>query len=394
MNISAEEYDLIVVGGGPVGCVAARAAAEREVKTLLLEKDRDFGLPVRCAEGLTDVEELRDFIEPDPRWIDSAGNLTRFVAPDGNEVYIQWRHTWAVLNRKVFDFELARKAVEAGVVVRNRCNAVGLRRENGRIRLEYEYAGRGSSVRAPLVIGADGVESRVGRWAGMKTHIKPAEIAVCFQRTIYHPDIDNKVVTLYFGEKTAPGGYAWAFPKGGGVANVGVGIPGSINRLRSAKDYLEDLISIHFPGASHLSSIAGAVPQTQFLAHPVADGVMLAGDAARQACPLTGAGLIWGMWGGLLAGRTAAMALERGDFSARNLSKYAKAWSAKIGGDHYAKYRVKKILKKFSDDAFNRTASLIQGIPFEKRTLKNILQTALLKGPGMLIDCIKLYFNN
>ncbi len=49
-----QKFDLIVVGGGPAGSTAARFAAMGGIKVLLLEKDRDIGVPVRCGEAASD----------------------------------------------------------------------------------------------------------------------------------------------------------------------------------------------------------------------------------------------------------------------------------------------------------------------------------------------------
>src|SRR5256885_17098268 len=87
------DVDVLVVGAGPAGAVAAweakRAAPELDV--LLLERDRAVGAPVRCAEGVGDAG-LREFASPDAApWV--ARKITRvvFIAPDDTEVGVAER---------------------------------------------------------------------------------------------------------------------------------------------------------------------------------------------------------------------------------------------------------------------------------------------------------------
>ncbi|NQS97760.1 MAG: NAD(P)/FAD-dependent oxidoreductase [candidate division Zixibacteria bacterium] len=384
------KYDLIVIGGGPAGSIAAYTAAKLGLTTLMLEKDRDFGIPVRCGEGVG-MKGLREFIEPDPKWLDNKLDRVRFHAPDGTLVPVNLIEKGAILNRKVFDFELAKRAAIAGAKVQNRCCATGMERVNGALTVKFEHFAKEYRVSAPLVIGADGVESRVGRWAGLNTNLALVDIQTCFQYTLQHPNIDAEFCDFYFGNEVAPGGYLWIFPKGPQYANVGLGISGDRAKNRSPKEYLDSFIYEHFNRASYLCSIAGSVPSGKALKKIVADGVMLAGDAAHQSDPITGGGIVSAMWGGRLAAQTAVKALEKGDFTERQLNEYTKSWHKIIGEEHNRHYRLKKGVHKLNDDIFNRTARILLDLPFEQRTLRKIFQTALINEPGLVVDIVKAF---
>ena len=99
------EYDIIVVGGGPAGCMAASCAAAEGAGVLLLDKKRDIGNPVRCAEGVGEAG-LKEFFSPDPRWVLSNVRSYRLIAPDMNRAVIKNKERGYVLNRKVFDYML------------------------------------------------------------------------------------------------------------------------------------------------------------------------------------------------------------------------------------------------------------------------------------------------
>ena len=394
MFSKSEKYDLIIIGGGPAGCAAAAIAAKNGLRTLLLEKDRDFGHPVRCAGALADIEEIKDFIPLNHKWVTNSGSVIRLGMPDGTMLTADLNQTWALIDRKVFDYQLAVKAAECGAELRNRCCAAGIQRSKGVNRVVYEHFDKKFAAEAPLVIGADGAESRAGRWAGLKTALTPGEISVCWQYTLHHPNLDSpQILDAYLGEKVAPGGYIWVFPLGNHYANVGIGIPAFHTVKISAKEYLDRFVTGKFPGASVLSSTAGSVPSAAVTRGIVGEGIMLAGDAARQTCPLTGGGIIWGMWGGKLAGETALEAHKAGDFSAAFLSAYFHAWRDKIGGDHNRKLRLRNIFRKIDDRLFIRTAGLLQDIAGEKLSKIRLMQIALLKAPGLVKEAVRAYLN-
>ena len=218
-----KEYDVIVVGAGPAGSMAARFAAEQGVSVLMLEKDRDVGYPVRCGEAIS-KKGVENFIEPDERWI--TAHITKFSlnAPDGNEALIEFDDSGYVLERKIFDYELAKTAVNAGADILTRAYVNGLIIEEDRVAgVKYEFQGEPKEIKSKIVIGADGVESRVGRWAGIETYVDFRNMECCTQITASNIPLDQNTLYFYFGKDYAPGGYFWIFPKGKNIANIGLG---------------------------------------------------------------------------------------------------------------------------------------------------------------------------
>ncbi len=88
----------------------------------------------------------------------------------------------------------------------------------------------------------------------------------------------------------APGGYAWIFPKGAGVANVGLGVVTLRGDGRTVRQYLDDYIARHFPRGTVTGLTVGGVISGTTVKRTVADGIMLAGDAAHMINPLSGGG--------------------------------------------------------------------------------------------------------
>lgn len=112
------DYDVIVVGAGPAGSVTAKIAAEKGCSVLLIEKRQEIGDPVRCGEACS-KDTITRHIDLDPKWISAEVSGTRLFSPDGTSIIMNEGvdKPGVVLERKMFDMALARKAAEAGAEV-------------------------------------------------------------------------------------------------------------------------------------------------------------------------------------------------------------------------------------------------------------------------------------
>jgi len=363
-------YDLVVVGAGPGGSTAARVAAEAGLSVLLIEKRQEIGAPVRCAEGIG-RKELVPFVEPDPRWIaaevtqaqiEALGDgQTRTIRAEGGRGY--------VLERRIFDRFLAEQAAGAGAEVRVKTAATGLLIEDGRVcgvRIQRGDVLSGSLVEAEaaVVVAADGVEAQVGRWAGLDVRLPLRDTMVCAQYLLAGVEIDPTCASYTIGHRVAPGGYAWIFPKGEGLANVGLGVQADLWQGPAARvpaggqggagddtvlGYLTRFIEAR-PALAQghpVTLVAGNVPVALPPARIVADGLMLVGDAARQANSLTGGGIANAMAAGQLAAGVAVKAIAANDVSAGFLGRYEAAWRRTVGRKMGRNYRVRE---KFPPD--------------------------------------------
>ena len=383
------DYDIIVVGAGPAGSMAARFAAEQGVSVLMLEKDRDVGYPVRCGEAISKAG-IEEFITSDEKWI--AAKISKFSlnAPDGSEVIVEFGDAGYVLERRIFDYELARTAAEAGVDILTHAYVNGLLSENGIVSgVKYEYNGEQKEVKSKIVIAADGVESRVGRWAGLKTHIDFRDMESAVQITAANIPVDQNTLYFYFGKDVAPNGYFWVFPKGNKKANIGLGVSGLIGKNKSAQSFLDDFMNKHYPHAPVLTKIAGGVPCSITLDKISAPGIMLVGDAARQVNPLSGGGIASGMIGGKIAGTIAGEAIKQNKLD--HILTYDKAWHERLGKRHETFNRIKEGVYNFSDEKFNSIAHSVLKIPIKKRTLGKVFTTALINNPSLLVDIAKVF---
>jgi digeranylgeranylglycerophospholipid reductase len=397
--MTLHQTDVLVVGGGPAGLIAARELRRVDpgLDVLVVERDRAIGAPVRCGEGVGSAG-LHEFLSPtDGDFI--ARRITRviFRAPDGSETRVAEGDVGYVLDRTRFESTLAAQAGSEGAQIRTGTEAVAVERIAGaaagghawRVTLEGP-AGR-QTVDARALIGADGVEGMVGRWIGLDTRVPSRDMESCAQYVVAGIDFDPDAIYLHFGERIAPGGYAWVFPKGIGVANVGLGLVALRADGRPARVYLEEYLNREYPRGTRTGYTVGGVIVHPTVKRTVTDAAVLCGDSAHMINPLSGGGIVNAMKAGRLAAAVLADALRARDTSAERLQQYHDRWMALLGDDHVRFHRVKEALNKLDDGFFDGLARTVNRIPERKRTLGRIFAHAMVKHPSLMPVIVKYF---
>lgn len=384
-------YDVVVVGAGPAGSVAAQAAASGGASVLMLERRREIGVPVQCGEALSEdvLKEMK--LKPDPSWAVNPTNSVKIVSPSGIAVRISERRVTGkvgyILNRKVFDKYLAVRAAEAGADIRVGTYVYGLVVRDGRVcGVRARGVDGDFEVEAKVVIAADGVGSRVARWAGMNTAIKLDDFESGVQFQMVGVDFESpSMLEFYLSSRIAPGGYAWVFPKGEHMANVGLGVLGS-RAERRAIDYLRDFVA-RMPGLAKGKVVeinAGGIPVGGPLKQTVKGNVVLVGDAARQVNALTGGGIDSAMRAGQIAGEVVADAIREGDVSEKRLREYERRWREKMGKSHEKYLKAKNVLLGLSDQELDQLAETLSRVDFERISLTDMLRALIKSHPKLL----------
>jgi len=358
-------YDVLVIGGGPGGAIAAGDLAAKGHSVCLVEKRPAIGAPVRCAEGIG-KDVLADYIEPDERWISAEIRTAGIVAPDGTSMVLEQEMAGSkvgyVLDRKIFDRELVWQAAGKGAEVHE--------------------------VRADVVIAADGVESKFARWCGLDTAVPLRELMSCAQYILTDIDIDPARTVFYLGNKVAPEGYAWVFPKGDRMANVGIGISSRRSRDGNrARDYLDRFVAAHFPQGKTIEYIVGGVSVCRPLPCTVADGLMVVGDAARLSDPMTGGGIFNAMYTGRLAAGVASGAVSDGNCSSAALMAYDQAWRhSKLGKTLERNWRIKEYFITLSDEKLNAIVHSMARMNLKEFSVFNLVKELIRHNPKLLLE--------
>ena len=353
------DYDVVVVGAGPAGSMAARVSAEGGVGVLLLEEHPQVGIPLNCAEGLS-ANGLKDAgLSPTPDVVSQEVTKVRVFAPNGKYLELSTtERTGYMINRDVLDQKMAEMAVESGAELMLETRAIKVIKEGERVSgVLAEQRGETLEIRAGVVIGADGFSSIVRRTSGLGRWYPDVGSCAQFRLAGLHLE-EPEVNEFYVGAKYAPGGYAWVFPKSEKVANVGLGVR---RTNKPAIECLKDFVKAdpRFREAKTVLVNGGVTPVSGLVERMTGDGVMLVGDAAGQLIPATGAGVHAGVVAGRIAGEVAAKAVQRGDVSRGALMEYERRYGVEWGERIRKSRKVVEMLDRFSDEDLNAFAEII-----------------------------------
>jgi len=364
------DYDIVVIGSGPAGATTARIAAERGLSVLLIDKKQELGAPIQCSGAVSRhaLEEVN--IEPDAEFIHEAIYGFGIYNQIGDKTTIDYRQLKGeeygpedgkkplgyVVDRRRFDRYLMTQAERAGVEVWLKTEGLGYE-PNGQdsCTLQVRKFNKDISLKTHVVVGADGLQSQVGKWAGMRTHIKMTELASCLQFIVDQVETDG-LLEIITGHEWAPGGYAWVFPKGHGYAEIGLGVIRTMTEQNAQwhldKFMQQSFFKERFKNSRTLEIQGGGVPLAAPLRTQYADNLILVGDAARHVNPITGGGIHTALSGGWIAGNFLADLIQSEQApTAENLKGYQDSWLEKLGNKMWKLYDVKSDIFKRDDIA-------------------------------------------
>jgi geranylgeranyl reductase family protein len=356
----ADEADVIVVGAGPGGSAAAYHMARHGLRVLLLEKTT-FPREKVCGDGLT-PRATRQLIRMGVDTSEKAGwlrNKGLRVIGGGVRLELDWPELASFPNyglvrtRLDFDDMLAKRAVEAGAILRTGVNVVGpvLDADDRAIGVQARVGPDKEPVeyRAPLIVAADGVSGKLPLAMGLaKRDDRPIGVAVRrYYRSPARADDDYleswlELRSAQDRERLLPG-YGWIFGLGDGRVNVGLGILNSSNAFGKTnyRAMLTDWLGTT-PADWGMRDetnadgpILGAALPMGFNRVPhYTRGVLLVGDSGGMVNPMNGEGIAYAMESGELAAEVAVQALARpaGADRERALQAYPAELKLRFGG--------------------------------------------------------------
>ena len=215
------EYEIIVAGGGPVGCFVAEQLASKGRHVAIFEEHENIGEPVHCAGLVT------------PRVFDiskcsQVGIVQNKIygavihSPSGSTLTIGEKKIHGlVINRQKFDEHIAQKAAKAGVNLSLKHKVVSAKKQENRIILTIQKGAQMLTTRCNILIGADGPSSNIRKIFGFPQPIEMLQgVGAELSDTVLNPHF----VHIFLGRSIAPGFFAWVIPTNihGTTARIGL----------------------------------------------------------------------------------------------------------------------------------------------------------------------------
>ena len=285
------DYDVIIVGAGPVGGRAATLLGQEGLKVLMLEEHKEIGRPFQCAGLVT------------PSAMDAVGGHETVLqevdgalihGPSGTLVPVgtEGQLRTYVVCRKRFDQFVVQQGMEAGASLWLDSVPVSAQTDQEGVEVVVRKSGEERNLRCKLLIGADGAHSWTRRTFKMG---RPKELMIGFQTEVVGYEGRDRWLEMYSGSSIAPGFFAWVIPSGFGTHRIGLWSTADRLDGRSIESCYQDLMDHplwkdRFAGTSEIARYCGPVP-SGMVKKTVKNRVMLLGDAAGMAKPTTGGGL-------------------------------------------------------------------------------------------------------
>jgi geranylgeranyl reductase family protein len=364
-------YDVIVVGGGPVGCAVARDIAAAGYRVLVLEEHQEIGAPVQCA-GLISKRALEISRAPSMVVLNRLNGAVVY-APGENILRLEGKKVYAlVIDRLAFDRSLAEQAKGAGAEMICGMRAVKFAYVPEGILVETKN-GEGESCffSGRLLIGADGHNSAVARWLGLH---RPLEKVFLYAAEVLLPERGGRMAHIFLDRCLAPGWFGWIFPVGDNRARVGMGCSPLVaeNREESPRLLFNRLIARYpllFREMKVLQNTSGVIP-IGFLRQTYAAHVLLAGDAAAHTKPVSGGGLYLGLRAGEHCAGTAIEALRAQNLTPDFLSAYQEKWEAVIGHEICCGLKLRELFLKMKNEEMESLLTFFNKPIWQKLILK------------------------
>ena len=358
-------HDVIVVGGGAAGSLAARSLAEKKYDVLVLEDHESPGTPMHCSGLISDETIKMSGVRPD---ILNTLYGAEFIFPSGQSIYLKsTKVKGRVVDRVDLDVKMAEAAMDAGA--RYSFSDKYLSHTVGDCVTVESDTG---THRAKVIIGADGASSSVAMSLGEN---RPKEYIRGIQADVSYTMDEQDVFKVYIGNSIAPGFFAWEIPCGS-FTRIGLCTSWSIG---APSEYLSKFLIKRGLQNKVMQIYSGKIPLggRQFV---YGDRCLLAGDAAGFVKPLSGGGLYPAFKANEHLINTLMGGLDSDSLFARELAEYEKACSMDFGKDLDRSYSLRKRYKKMSDADFNKVYDYVM-----KNDLVSIMDDFEIDHPTNLI---------
>lgn len=333
------KHEVIIVGAGPVGSYTAYLLAREGLDVGIFEKNPGIGRDVNCT-GIISAECLRKFDMPEGV-VSRPINSIKAIAPSGISVTYHAASPLAhVVNRGLFDNEMNQMAVREGVTTYLNSKVEEVDTADSAFRIKLNAGGREDEFSARVGVIATGFETH----SFHKMFKKPTNFLYGIQTDVTMED--TRDVEVYFGEKVAPGSFAWVVPMNGNSAKIG--LIAKRNPAELLKTFLRNPHIGRRISSSGNNMRCSPIPQKR-IPKSYGERLLVVGEAAGQVKTTTGGGIYFGFLCAEIAAQTIVRAFKRGEYSEKALREYEALWRKRLDPELRAGVMIRNIFSKLSD---------------------------------------------
>lgn len=345
------DYEIIVAGGGPIGCFIAKQLALHGIHVAVIEEHEMIGEPVHCAGLVT--RRVFDISQCSQKGIVQNKIYGAHIhSPNGSILTIGGNKVHAlVIDRQCFDKTLAQAALTAGADLFIGHKILSAKRQHNGVILFVKHNKHIKIMYCRLLIGADGSHSLIRNIFGFP---KPVEQLQGIGAEISNASLDSHFVHIFVGQTIAPGFFAWVIPINQDGATARIGLCIRKQNTLSLQHYFTVLLQqplLH--GVSITKQFGGMIP-LGLLKRTTDENVMLVGDSASQIKPTSGGGLYPGLLCATYCALVGEEAVKKQSFNVQFLKRYHINWTKEIGRELSIGIQIRKIFTSFTDTQLNK----------------------------------------
>ncbi len=362
-----KKFDVLVVGAGTGGCMAAKTIAEAGFRTCIIDRKAEQRIGDKvCGDAIGKHHfDNIGIAHPTGEELDQTMEGIKVYSPDMKTVVNvkgEGVHGY-LINRLLFGQRLLKEAKDAGASLIDSTIVTEPVIKDGYavgVSTKAPRTEENSEIFAQVVVDASGhsavLRKKLPPEMGIETEVADEDVEICYReiREVKEQISDQSFCKIYLDLQRFPGGYCWIFPKSLTTVNVGLGVAMK-EGFHNPKDLYNELILSmpFFKGSRALTGGGGLVPTRRPISPMVGNGIIIIGDAACQVNPIHGGGIGPSMMGGVKAGKVIIKALEKGNLSRESLWPYTGMFMEEYGAKQAGLDIFRILLQRLTNEEMN-----------------------------------------
>jgi geranylgeranyl reductase family protein len=339
-----DKFDVVIIGGGPIGSAVAKNLGENGVSVAVLERKEDIGLPSHCS-GLVSMAFAELVNMPENLILNRIKGGAIFSFKDNLFKFKRLNEYAIVIDRAGFDKYIADLAADKGAKYVFNANVKSYERVKDYLRIYFNNPAE-NYLDAHIVVIATGGSLSLKKMFGFNNSPKE-DVKTVQVETEFEVD-DSEIVYVYMNNSVSHNWFSWVIPVNKNWARIGLGTDKNENLSQMLDKLTHTWPLLKGKKIDLLHRVVWHIP-TGFAKETVKDNILIVGDAAFQVKPFSGGGLYTGTLSAFFASKAIINALQKGDFTKTTLGTYESLWRSVVGKEIRREKIIRDIYRTLND---------------------------------------------